>query len=69
MLHIMKGLDMKAIGLLIICFSFMGTIWLATKVADYHLKKKDTEAPLALIYGGIFVSLWGALMITLIEML
>lgn len=50
------------IGVLIICFSFMGTIWLSIKAADFHYKIKDTDAPLYFIYAVIFVSIWGAIM-------
>lgn len=50
------------VGILIICFSYMGTIWLSTKAADLHYKIKDTDSPLYFIYAGIFVSIWSAIM-------
>lgn len=57
------------IGVLVACFSFMGTIWFSTKVADLHYKIKDSEQPLYLIYGGMFVSIWGAVMAALLDYL
>ena len=57
------------IGVLVMCFSFIGTIWFSTKVADLHYKIKDSEEPLYLIYGGIFVSIWGAGMAALLDYL
>lgn len=55
--------------LLVCCVTYMGTIWLSTKAADYHYKIKDTEAPLYYIYGGLFVSLWCGSMIILFNYL
>ena len=36
------------------------TFWGAIKVADFHYKIKDTEAPLYFIYAFIFIAIWGA---------
>jgi hypothetical protein len=46
-------------------FTIFVTKMLSIKVADLHYKIKDTDTPLYFVYGGIFVSIWGAVMVTL----
>jgi hypothetical protein len=58
---------MIALGVLIIGFSFMGTIWLSTKIADLHYKIKDTEQPLYIIYAAILVLIWVAIALQIVS--
>lgn len=47
--------------------SFIGSLflflWASTKIAEFHYKIKDTDAPLFIIYALIFVTIWGAIVI------
>ena len=52
---------MIALEVLIIIFSFGGTVWLSTKVADFHYKYYKGDAPLYFYYAFLFVAIYAAI--------
>jgi hypothetical protein len=58
---------MKALEVLIICSTFMGSIFLSIKVAEWHYKTYKGEQPLFIIYGMIGTMIWGTIMTFIME--
>ena len=60
---------MIAIGILIICYSFFGAILLSVKIADFHHKIKETDAPLHIYYVFLIIPIWAGLMFEVVHYL